>query len=249
MIGVHRLDHRGRWLEQWMENRFLAEKLRYASFTLLLEGCGSVGAGRGRSFLAPGERDDAWRAVCREIGADTRPRIDVAAELPVIRRFLMEKWLEPQRRYHGACARRYGHKYERLERTGLVLLVVTICAAVLHALGVGHHTPIADPAAWFGAHEGHAHTRWTFGNLLTLIAVVLPAASASLNAVKHVFELKKMALRSSRMVQNIEDFQNSLEQVEEPAELHALVRELEQLFMSEHEEWHALLSFKRADVG
>ncbi|MGD2083213.1 MAG: hypothetical protein PVF91_09615, partial [Chromatiales bacterium] len=156
MIGVHHLDHQRRWLERWMENRFLAEKLRYAPFTLLLEGCMTGHrAGHSRSFLAPGELDEAWRATCAEIDAASRPRIDTAAALPEIRRFIAEKWLRPQRRYHGACAARYARKYEHFERIGLAMLVVTIGAAVLHALGVGHHTPIADPGAWLGGGDGH----------------------------------------------------------------------------------------------
>ena len=73
--------------------------------------------------------------------------------------------------------------------------------------------------------------------------------SASLNAVKHVFELRKMALRSQAMVEGIGEYETLLEGIGEVEELRRLVSAVERLFMNEHEEWHSLLSFKRADVG
>jgi hypothetical protein len=256
MIGVHRRDHHGRWLERWMESRFLAEKLRYGSFTFLFGSCepGADAGGSRRSLLIPTERDVAWESICERIGRSARPDLPLEEYIDALKRFLLERWLIPQRDYHRACAQRYHVKHERIEHLGLAMLLATIGAAVLHAFGMGHHTPLVDPSAWFGHQGGHAdgsgaETPVTFGNLLTLVAIVLPAASASLNAIKHVFELRKMALRSEAMVERIAEYEALLERITRVEDLRQLVIEAERLFMNEHEEWHSLLSFKRADVG
>jgi len=254
MIAVHRLDHRGRWLERWMESRFIAEKLRYGAFTFPFGLCGpgDESAGARRSLLTASERDVAWDEICERLAQSGRPELSLEDSLDALKRFVRERWLVPQRRYHRACAHRHHAKHERMENLGLAMLLITIGAAVLHAFGIGHHTPLFDPGAWLGheqAHGGGHGSRLTVGNVLTLVAIVLPAASASLNAVKHVFELRKMALRSHAMVEGIGEYETLLEGIGEVEELRRLVSAVERLFMNEHEEWHSLLSFKRADVG
>ena len=253
MIAVQRAGASRGVHPRWLEERYLAERLRCAVFTFLFRGRKDEhGAGPQRSFLASGERSIAWAAVVDALPTEDRPAWDPATNLDAVKELLVRGWVESQRRYHERAAARSHAALERIERVGLGFLVATLFAAVLHALGVGHHTPLVRfwEAVVGGGHGDGGHpTAWTVGNLLTILAIVLPAISASMNAIKHALEMHKVGLRSERVAAGLVPFSDRLRAATDATALAAVVDELEGYFLREHEEWFSLVSHKTADVG
>jgi hypothetical protein len=213
---------------RWLEHRYVAERLRTGVFTFPFRDAAGELPGP-RSLLAPGARNDAWARAMAQLAPKARPVVDIAAAFGPIRRLVTEAWCGDQSAYHARTGTRNHAILGQVERWGLALLLVTVAAAVLHALGVGHHTPLE--------------------HILTFLALVLPAVSASMNAIKHSMELHKMGLRSENMAEGLARFRAAIDTAEDPATLGARILELERFFLWEHEEWFSLLSFKKADVG
>lgn len=212
----------------WLEHRYVAERLRTGIFTLPFRDAAGEVTGH-QSLLDPGARSDAWARTTARLEPRSRPTVDLAAGFAPMKRLAAEAWCGAQRAYHARTAARNHGVLAQVERWGLALLLVTIAAAVLHALGVGHHTPLEQ--------------------ILTFLALILPAASASMNAIKHSLELHKMGLRSDRMTEGLARYRAAIDAAEDPAALGERILELERFFLWEHEEWFSLLSFKKPDVG
>lgn len=232
IIGVmlwvqHRSKRRGNH-PRWLEHRYVAERLRTGIFTFPLRDAAGDSAGH-QSLLDPGERCAAWHAALERLALEDRPLIDVPAALPALRRFIAEGWCANQRGYHENVTLRSHKSLAQIELWGMVFLLVTIAAAVLHALGVGHHSAA--------------------GHIFTLLALVLPAVAAAMNAIKHSLELHKLGLRSERMSEGLQRFGAAIAATKDTPTLTNQVLELERFFLWEHEEWFSLLSFKKADVG
>ena len=258
MLLVQTLDRHGRYRDRWMEHRFLAEKLRFAAFTLIWHDEGEISSSiaSARSLLETGLRHQSWQEALSRIDLSAKPEVEVADEMPRVMAFIRENWLENQRRYFAKTKERNHRALNRMEGFGLVLLLVTILAAVLHALGVGHHTPISGILGFLepSAHAaegggGHYEGSYTVGNLLIVLAILFPAVSASMNAIKHSLEHHKLCLRAARALDGIVEYERLLDQVPDAATLGRLVHDMDHFFMLEHEEWYALVSNKSVDVG
>ena len=248
MLYVQRWDRKGDFHGAWMQNRYLAERLRCGFFTFLFkQPRDTLPATTPASFLALQDRDVEWEKISGRIDFDARPELGNEAEVGSLVSFIRTAWLQSQEAYHRKTAHRKHEVFEKIERWGICFLVVTVIAAVLHALGVGHYTPLLRP--WDVFFHGDPGTRWTIGNLLTLVAILLPAVSASMNAVKNGLEIRKMALRSERVAHGIGRYQEALGDCTTLDEVREVMHYVERFFMTEHEEWHSLLAHKAADVG
>lgn len=247
MLFVQRWDRKGQFHSMWMQSRFLAEKLRCGFYTFLFKTEEREKDGTPASFLAIQERSAAWESLLESMDFSSRPDIDLEAEREVVVSFIQRSWLAGQKSYHRKTAHLKHHGFEKVERIGYVFLLVTIAAAILHALGVGHYTPWSRP--WDLFFHGDPGTTWTVGNSLTLVAILLPAVSASLNAIKNGLEMHKMALRSHRVADGIEPFEKALADCTNMKQVREVVGYIERFFLAEHEEWHSLIAHKEADVG
>ncbi len=213
---------------RWLEHRYVAERLRTGVYTFPFRDASGEVSGH-RSLLDPGARSDAWRKAMSELEPQERPVVDTTAALVPLKRLAAEALCEGQRAYHLRTASRSHGILQHVEHWGLAMLLVTIAAAVMHALHVGHGTPVE--------------------HVFTFLALVLPAVSASMNAIKHSLELHKLGLRSERMAEGLARYRAAIGEAKEPAALEDRILELERFFLWEHEEWFSLLSFKKADVG
>lgn len=257
MLFVQVRDDRQRLRHRWMERRFLAEKLRCSVFVWPFTGGVASDAEdpEALSLLAPGERGRGWQDTVAGIDFAAMPRVGADSPARDLAGFLSAKWLEPQRRYCERSRRRNERTLKALELFGRGLLMVTIAAAVLHALGVGHHTPLASllepvaSAAESGGGEGHYEGPFTVANALTLVAVLLPAVSASMSAIKHSLELHKLVLRTTGVLDGIARLEERLAAVRRSEDLVPIVAMAERFFMREHEDWYSLVSNKSVEVG
>lgn len=251
MIILQKMVVKKEYQKKWLENRFLAEKLRFAMFTQLFSG-NSFALVRKESkiFLIFDEIDQAMERTFDKLDLLEKPGIDIKSNMKEIINFLKSNWLEFQQNYHKETKERKHKLLKRLERICLFCLITTVIAAIAHSLGLGHHTDILElfkspPPP--GAH--HEPSVFTVGNVLVVLAIFLPALSAGLNAIKNIFELEKISLRSSKIIDGIGKYKKYLENTRTPKDLEILVSSVEEFFMREHEEWFSLVAHRKPDVG
>jgi len=252
MLYLQRQDRVGRYHGRWMEARYLAERLRCSLFTWAVRDEQAIRrrAHAPRSFLADLERDKIWDTVLEEVDLSNKPTIDPEEEGDELRAYLASHWLEPQRAYQLKSAHRNHSKMARLERMGLTFLIITIVAAVLHALGVGHYTPLMGPWDLFAYPEDKCKvTAFTIGNVLVVLAILLPAISAAANAIKGSLEYHKLALRAHQVADGIKRLEADLEAASNGDALKEVVDNAEDLFLAEHEEWFSLVTHKEVEGG
>jgi hypothetical protein len=256
MICVQKIDERGEWHDKWIENRYMGEKLRCAMFTFLVFDrkefmhMGSMH----RSFLARSEIDQKIEKVLDKINFITKPVIDLERNIGLIAGFLSESWLKSQYNYHKRTHKKSEILYARFEKVCLALLFITIAAAIVHAFGIGHHQlqSFGEMPAMTAdtTHEGavHAAFQWNLPNFMVLLAILLPAISAAITAVKHAFEIRKISLRSQQIMVVLEKMMAETAAATDAGQLRHVVAEAEHFFMREHEEWYSLVAHKGLDI-
>ncbi len=240
--------------QNWLESRFLAEKLRNLLYiSLFFNTKDSINVERG-SFISSNKSTKQWKTFMKYFSFDEKPFINIIKHLQTIKDFLKVDWIESQIKYHIHTGNRNHKRLKLIERIGFCFLILTIGVAISHALGIGHHTAIGDVINsifhFSSEHSnGHNETSFTIGNLLTIFALFFPALSASLNAIKHTLEYQKMHIRSLEIVSILKDFKNMIDEIKDEEELKNFISSVEKFFMHEHEEWITLVAHKSADVG
>ena len=219
------------WHEKWLHARYLAEQLRVAMFTTLLE----RESRSERSDPLPFYRGpQQWlvqtvRTIVAEAGRTIPP-----LPLEALKSFLVEAWLEDQRKFHERSAKRKSHSAHRRHQVGFALFGATLLMATLHLLGVGHHLQSAEPPIL------------TPGVWITFLALVLPAWAGAVHAVTSQLELERIAERSHRMAMALEWLAHRATRATSLDDLRETVNETAELMLVENHEWWVLLSFQGA---
>lgn len=226
------------WHGRWLAARFLAEELRQLRFLAL------VGLGqdpyheRRHESLAFYKGPQRWllditSSLAGRLARELPPPTE--REVPRLRAWMKEHWIEDQLHYHSQNADRKSHLAHRYHVAGLTLFGTTIFAAILHMLGVGHS---------HGSAEGLAHSPWNLGNLLTFLAVTLPAWGSAMQAVENQLELHRIVSRSRRMTRKLKSARARLIRAETIEELRAIAEHVRLITGAENHEWLALLGFR-----
>lgn len=222
-------SRRGAWHEKWLHDRFLAEQLRAAMFTVV------IGAAR------QGEAPDARLAFYRgpkdwltRTGAALAERARTAVSpLPLepMRRLLVDGWLRDQERFHERNAERKAHQAHRRHQLGLALFGGTLLMATLHFFHVADldigGRPWLNPSLW-----------------ITFFALVFPVWAGVVHAITTQLELERVAERSWRMATTLAGLADRMERALTPEELAEGAREASALMLGETHEWWVLLSFQ-----
>jgi hypothetical protein len=219
------------WHEKWLHARYLAEQLRIAMFTTLLEPESRKERGDPLPFYRGPQQ---WlmqtvHTIVSEAGSTVPP-----LPLDALKAFLIQAWLEDQRKFHERGAERKAHSAHRRHWIGFALFGATLLMALLHLAGVGHHSlsaepPILSPGVW-----------------ITFLALVLPAWAGAVHAVTSQLELERIAERSHRMAMALEWLAHRATRAVSLDELRETVNETAELMMVENHEWWILLSFQGA---
>jgi hypothetical protein len=230
LVANHRRAHR-----RWLEHRFLAERLRVAS---LVAACGlevsslSVPPQHGTRPRPGGWMEmvfaEAWGRMPTMTGCAAGSCVGVSA-------FVKKAWIEDQITYHEAKARRTERLSRRIELGGLIVFSLALTAPLLHLV-------LFNPINVLGAAVGPGGEEF-FGGVLTLCALVLPAIGAALGGIRTHREYSRLAKRSEDMVAGLQNLHDSLERVRTPKQLDTVIREAEQLMLSEVQDWVSLTTF------
>ncbi|MGA9824628.1 MAG: hypothetical protein WBQ53_07275 [Methylocystis sp.] len=197
-----------KWHRRWLDYRALAETLRHVRFLA----CAGMFGGKP---TAAEERSAWWlwylRATMREIGPPDG-QLDAAAIHAILWGTRTEE-LQPQREYHKGVVRvfeRIEHIIHRME-LGIVTLTVLVLASFVVTVGwywfdqartTGDYAFVFDegedgPMAWV-----YQLKPW-----VSIIAAGLPAVGAALGGIKFTGEFRSTALRSTAMVNAIDDLE------------------------------------------
>ena len=220
-LGMMFLAQSLRVHHRWISYRALAERFRLAFFLSVA----GVGAERGASADPPHRMrpydwmsrsfNEVWIARPR----DGRPPFSLDA----LKRFLTEAWIDDQIGYYRRTATRYHRRELLLSWMVGALFACTLIVAGVHGLAPLMHSAVAGP-------------EW-----LILLAIVLPAAAASLGGIQAQHEYESNAVRFTQMAQRLSVIRRRLEATADTATLEANVESAALAMLEEHRGWFGMM--------
>jgi hypothetical protein len=222
--------NRRRTHKNWIESRYLAERVRSATFLAVCGAeCSTIYV---PPYMGAGDRSDDWVAMAfNEIWSGVRLNAPAQESSPHYVAFIRRRWIRDQIKYHRAKWKRAERMSHSLERTGHAVFALALVAALLHILlGLQH--------GWHP--EGLEKT-------LTFLALALPALGASLGGIRAHREYSRLSKRSRNMTANLKRLNTRLMTVSDFEELRYLLREAEELMMEEAQDWMMTMSFAKLE--
>jgi hypothetical protein len=224
---------RHRTHQNWIEARFLAERIRSAVF---LTACGvQVSSLVHIRALRPQLESGEWalRAfdeIMRRVGqVDPCDQAGCDRGIAYVRRH----WLQDQIQFHVSKAKRSQKAGQRLEKAGWFIFVAAIIAAGWHLVDL---------------FLGHPEIFACLGKPLVFLAVVLPALGAAIGGIRGHREYSRLAKRSQYMQAALQELDSRFAAANGPNEMQALLDETEQLLLQEAQEWLVLMKFARVEA-
>jgi hypothetical protein len=117
-------------------------------------------------------------------------------------------------------------------RAGVAFFCLTMLMALLHLLGIGH--------ASHGEHGGSGF----LGQLITALAIVLPAWGGTIHSINMLLERERLAIRSAQMAKVLKQLVHRVEEASTPEAFAAVIGQTEELMLMENHEWWVSLSFR-----
>jgi hypothetical protein len=220
--------------KNWIESRFLAERIRASVF--LMAGGAEVSRIHVPPYLGgPIERDDWMNIVFDEIW-NRLPPMNGCEEKhrDAVIKFIRERWTKDQIQYHDDKENESERKNRWLERGGIITFGLALAAAASH-LGL-----------FFSGHEAEAVTA---EKILTFIAITLPAVGAAAGGIRAHREYSRLSKRSRNMAVNLKRLDDRFSRAAGGEQLAQLLRETEELILVETEDWLMLMSSAKVEVG
>jgi len=222
------LADRRRSHRKWIENRFLAERLRSAVFLAV---CGVEASpidvppylrtAHGSHDWMVRAFDEAWGRLPKMSGCREEYCGECAA-------FVRKRWIEDQVDFHRRRSADLGTMSRLLERSGMMIFLVAMAAAVTHLiLSLSGH----------GAHSERLE------QVLTFIAIALPAAGAAIGGIRAHREYSRVEKRSQNMEIILTDLWERFSDVRSGQRLESLLRETEEIILRETQDWLMLMRF------
>jgi hypothetical protein len=218
---------------KWRDYRFLAERLRIATYTAL------VGFEASRHYKEIRINEISWRAQWTveffhdlwdswiDKNRTSEVTIDDSRYYPVLKAFMLHAWLEGQKNSHARKMKKSNEKHERLSAISSGLFIITLIVALTH---------------WY-------HPHGIDENLLTFLAVCFPICASAATALREHFELNKIARRSYKMTSIIDKISKKLDETDDRDKVKKICIEAESIFINEISDWHVLVGSHELEAG
>lgn len=218
---------------RWRDYRFLAERIRIATYTAFA-GCEVSGHYKevrlnelsSRAQWSVQYFHDLWYRW-----SDTKPSREVtitnSSYYPVLKAFMLHAWLEDQRKFHEETFRRNLRKHERLSVISSGLFVITLIIALIH----WRQPSTIDES------------------LLTFLAVCFPICASAATALREHFELNKIARRSDQMRSLIDIIIKRLTETNDSDKARQICVGAERIFINEISDWHVLVGYRGLETA
>lgn len=231
----------------WIEHRFLAERLRAAQFMAL---CGVeprpmevpeyMEHSQSENDWTIHAFDEIWSRLPDFTQAETRNSHPAPGQFKDAANYICKVWIGEQESYHKRKSQTEGMWRKRLSWIGEVVLPLSILAATLHLLLFGLHWWIEIPKL----SEGIARF------LISFIALVAPAVSASIAGFTAHREHQRLEKRSANMVRQLAVLGRRMDAVETDDEFRSMLQDLdEEVMLRELQDWLMLMKYVEIKAG
>ncbi len=228
LVGILLLvarSHRKGHHSQWILLRFLAERLRAASF-LLAVGVSPSPLKQDTALTGFEARCD-WTAcvfncIIRKLNT---PPPALGTELDAKRAFIANVWVRDQRRWHLKRADERTILDRRFEVIGSTLFYATMLAALAHIFSF-----ILWPSVDY------------LGRFAVLSALILPSLGAAIIWFRSHREYERLAARSEDMSDQLQAIASTVETAS-VEEFESIVRRVDNIVLTESQDWRGLVRF------
>jgi hypothetical protein len=221
--------------QNWIENRFLAERIRSGIFMAI---CGVEPRPiEVLPYMGHSQTVNDWTVrVFDEIWNRLPPLTGCAeGQCLILNPYIREAWISDQVKFHKDKREREAKARKHLARTGAIVLPVTIAAATLHfPLLVWHPHPL--PQSIFLLHEGLYRG-------LSFISLLFPAIAASLAGIEAHREHLRLEKRSANMVPQLERLGRQMTSANDPKRFESLIQQVDEIMLREAQDWLMLMRF------
>ncbi|MDH3438979.1 MAG: hypothetical protein OEN48_18640, partial [Betaproteobacteria bacterium] len=235
ILALLEIGRHDAWHDKWLQDRHLAERLRTAMFMVLVDVAGPRRTAPLERFLPFYDAVGAWvgHAAARLTREASTLRCHVDQVGP-LRDFVLRAWIDGQTEHHQNSVGRHRGLSRRAHRVGLVLFVVTLVAASLHAVGIGHVEDARELSAW-----------GVIGFTLIALSIALPAWGVAVHAINSMLDRDRISARAERMCRILEyEIARDIEQATSFEELRDAVGRAGELLLRENYEWLTSLAFQ-----
>ncbi len=235
MVSMLKRTHHAQTHPDWIENRFLTERIRCAAFLAI---CGvqaeSIDV---PPFMGAQPVDRSWMArVLDEMWLRMpRPEPSGPDQVAPLRQYLSQRWLLDQIRYHHSKSARENRMLLLYATGGKIVVPATMAVAALHFA--------------MGLHEFKAMGVRVFESGMTILALTLPAVAAMLVGIETYREFRRLSVRSAMMETRLEQLNRRLLSASTPGELFSLLRRIDKVMLQETQDWMTLMRYVEIKAG
>jgi hypothetical protein len=220
----------------WIENRFLAERIRCGIFMAIcgveprpIEVLPYMGHSQTANDWTVRVFDEIWDRLPPLAGCSHGECLHLNA-------YVREAWIEKQVKFHKDKKEREGQARRRLALAGKIVLPTTIAAAALHLLLLSWWPTgvAAESAPWLhqGLHQG-----------LAFIALLFPAIAASLAGMEAHREHLRLEKRSANMGPQLERLNRQMASATDPERFESLLQQVDEIMLRETQDWLMLMRY------
>ena len=235
ILALLEIGRHDAWHDKWLQDRHLAERFRTAMFMVLVDVAGPRRAQPLERFLPFYDAVGAWVAhVAARLSREASQHRCGVDQVEPLRDFVLRAWIDGQTEHHRSSVERHRGLSRRAHRIGLVLFLVTLVAASLHAVGIGHVEDTREFSAW-----------GVLGFTLIALSIALPAWGVAVHAINSMLDRDRISARAESMSRILRhQIARDIEQAGSFEELRDAVGRAGELLLRENYEWLTSLAFQ-----
>ena len=220
--------------KKWIENRFLAERIRSSIFFAV---CGVESSPiRIPQYMMIAHRPDDWMV---KVFFDIWNRLPAmigcqGQQCRIFISYIRKHWLQDQINYHRNKAGKAKRISSALETAGKIAFFSAMTAALLHL---------------FLLYLGEGFNALILNNALSFVALVMPAVGAAIGGIRTHREYSRLEKRSYNMSAALQELDGRFSNIHEADELERILRDIEELMLRETQDWLMLMRFVKLEAA
>jgi hypothetical protein len=228
--------HRKHSHRDWIENRFLAERIRCGIFMAI---CGIEPRPiEVLPYMGHSQTVNDWTVRVLEEVWDRLPRFSGCSQEQclILNEYIRNAWIEDQVKFHLGKKEREGRTRDRLNTIAEIVLPATIAAAALHIIQTAFWPAAGGAESMHRLREGLHHG-------MAFIALLFPAIAASLAGMEAHREYLRLEKRSANMAPQLERLNRQMESAKDPERFESLLQQVDEIMLRETQDWLMLMRY------